>query len=328
MSAVPGNLWAPLLALVFVAVSLLLFGAWLIWDQTVRKSRGLTTRWQRFHPRTGADSRETRAGWHASGAARSYGSAWRTRAVSLDWLDRPLRDANIRWRASQVLMVVMTLGSAGAAVALLLGLPVALVPPAWLVLGSLPWIHAVRITRRRVAQIQEQLGDAVDLIARALRAGHALASALRMVADQAPAPISQEFASVCEQIGFGVPADEALREMATRSRSEDLRYFVIAVLLQRETGGNLAELLDNIAAMVRQRQQLRQSVRALSAEGRLSAWILSILPFALAGAIAVINPELLSLLWTDPAGRAMSASALLMMVTGILVMRRLIRVRA
>jgi tight adherence protein B len=116
--------------------------------------------------------------------------------------------------------------------------------------------------------------------------------------------------------------------MATRSRSEDLRYFVIAVLLQRETGGNLAELLDNIAALVRQRQQLRQSVRALSAEGRLSAWILSILPFALAGAIAVINPELLSLLWTDPAGRAMSASALLMMVTGILVMRRLIRVRA
>jgi len=225
-------------------------------------------------------------------------------------------------------MVVMTLGSAGAAVALLLGLPVALVLPAWLDLGSLPWIHAVRITRRRVAQIQEQLGDAVDLIARALRAGHALASALRMVADQAPAPISREFASVCEQIGFGVPADEALREMATRSRSEDLRYFVIAVLLQRETGGNLAELLDNIAAMVRQRQQLRQSVRALSAEGRLSAWILSILPFALAGAIAVINPELLSLLWTDPAGRAMSASALLMMVTGILVMRRLIRVRA
>jgi tight adherence protein B len=328
MSAASAESWVPLLVLVFVAVSLLLHGAWLIWDQTVRKSRGLSMRWQRFHPRAGSAADATRAGRNGPGAARARGGAWRARAVSLDWLDRPLRDANIRWRASQVLIVVMATGAALAAVALLLGLPAALVLPAWLVLGAIPWIHAARITRRRVAQIQEQLGDAVDLIARALRAGHALASALRMVADQAPAPISQEFATVCEQIGFGVPADEALREMATRSRSEDLRYFVIAVLLQRETGGNLAELLDNIAALVRQRQQLRQSVRALSAEGRLSAWILSILPFALAGAIAVINPELLSLLWTDPAGRAMSASALLMMVTGILVMRRLIRVRA
>jgi tight adherence protein B len=127
---------------------------------------------------------------------------------------------------------------------------------------------------------------------------------------------------------LGVPADEALRGMAARSRSEDLRYFVIAVLLQRETGGNLAEVLDNISGLVRQRHQLRQSVRALSAEGRLSAWILGILPFALAGVISFINPDLMSLLWTDPAGRLLCGTAIFMMAIGIFLMRQIVRVRA
>lgn len=180
---------------------------------------------------------------------------------------------------------------------------------------------------RRLARIEPQLADAVELVARALRAGHGLPHALRMLANEGPQPLAEEFSVACDQIGFGVPVDEALRALADRIASDDLRCFVIAVVLQRETGGNLGETLDKISALIRQRQRLRQMVRALSAEGRMSAWILGLLPFGLAGAIGIINPALLSVLWTDPAGRAMSAASLSMMIAGLLAMRRIVRVR-
>ena len=331
MSALSLSAWLPWMLLVFIAVSLLLHGAWLIWDGTMRSRRRMSLRWARFHDPSAARMRSgsERAlvgdlpGERLAGAGARIGGR-----RLLGWLDQPLRDAQFRWRTPQVLLGGGAIGLPVAGLGLVLGVPVVLVLPVLGLMLAVPWLYAARVIRRRAAQIQGQLADAVDLVARALRAGHALASALRMVADQAPAPISLEFATVCDQIGFGVPADQALREMAVRSRSDDLRYVVTAVLLQRETGGNLAELLDNIAGLVRQRQQLRHSVRALSAEGRLSAWILGILPFALAGVISVINPALLSLLWTDPAGRAMAGGALFMMVLGILIMRQLVQVRA
>jgi tight adherence protein B len=331
MSALSLSAWLPWMLLVFIAVSLLLHGAWLIWDGTMRSRRRMSLRWARFHEPSAARMR--------SGSGRAFagdlpgerlaGADVRTGGRRLlRWLDQPLRDAQLRWRTPQVLLAWSVIGLPVAGVGLVPGVPVVLVLPVLGLMLAVPWLYAARVIRRRAAQIQSQLADAVDLVARALRAGHALAAALRMVADQAPAPISVEFATVCDQIGFGVPADQALREMAVRSRSDDLRYVVTAVLLQRETGGNLAELLDNIAGLVRQRQQLRHSVRALSAEGRLSAWILGILPFALAGVISVINPDLLSLLWTDPAGRAMAGGAIFMMMLGILIMRQLVQVRA
>ena len=318
----------PLLLLVFIAVSLLLHGAWLIWDEKVRRPRRLGSRWSKFHTGFAPASRSGRGDLEAPGVTGVLaGTAAREQGL-LARLERPFREAGLTWRASRLLPLTLVMGLAALSGGVLLGVPLFAPLPLLALLVASPWLYAARLRRIRAARIQQQLGDAVDLVARALRAGHALASALRMVADQAPAPIGPEFAGACEQIGFGVPADEALRQMAARSQSEDLRYFTIAVLLQRETGGNLAELLDNIAALVRQRQQLRQSVRALSAEGRLSAWILGILPFALAGVISLINPDLLSLLWTDPAGRVISLGALLMMAAGILIMRQMVRVRA
>lgn len=329
MSTPSVGAWLPWLLLVFIAVSLLLHGAWLIWDGTLRQRRRMSLRWARFHQPSTAQGRSGSAYVGEPPGARLAGADTSISGRRLvRWLDQRLRDAQFRWRTPQVLLAWLMIGLPVGGAGLVLGVPAVLVLPVLFFMLAIPWFYAARVIRRRGAQIQNQLADAVDLVARALRAGHALASALRMVADQAPAPISVEFATVCDQIGFGVPADQALREMAVRSRSDDLRYVVIAVLLQRETGGNLAELLDNIAGLVRQRQHLRQSVRALSAEGRLSAWILGILPFALAGVIAVINPELLSLLWTDPAGRAMAAGALFMMALGILIMRQLVQVRA
>lgn len=198
---------------------------------------------------------------------------------------------------------------------------------AWLMRWSRAWAATPWMRARRLARVEPQLADAIDLIVRALRAGHGLPHALRMVSEEAPQPLGYEFEKVCDQIRFGVPVDEALRSLAMRNPSDDIRCLVIAVVLQRETGGNLAEALGTIASLVRDRQRLRQRIKALSAEGRLSAWILGLLPFCLAGAIAVINPQLLATLWTDPAGRLVSGAALIMMVVGLIAMRFIIRVR-
>lgn len=326
----------PWLVLIFVGVTLLIQGLWLIWGRRWLVARATAARWRRISRRerspengTHADAGQTSApesgtpgGDRARPASATRGWPW------INALAQPLRDAEFPWSLMQIAVLVSMLAAGLVFAGWLLQAPLAIVALAGIAILSAPWWVAARRLRHRSARLQDQLGDAVDLVARALRAGHALPSALRMVADQSPDPIAREFRIACERIGLGVPTDEALRSMATRSRSEDLRYFVIAVLLQRETGGNLAEVLDNISGLVRQRHQLRQSVRALSAEGRLSAWILGILPFALATVISVINPDLMSLLWNDPAGRLVSGTALFMMAIGIFLMRQIVRVRA
>jgi tight adherence protein B len=336
MSGLPVSDGLPWLALIFVGVTLLIQGLWLIWGRKWLASRATAERWRRISGR--GSPRGHDIGANVGEASVSAAAMRRTdrarRARSSRWGDwigavaQPLRDAEFQWSLIQIAVVVSTLAAALLFAGWLLHVPAVILAIVGLGVLGAPWWMALRRLRNRSGRLQEQLGDAVDLVARALRAGHALPSALRMVGDQSPDPIAREFRIACERIGLGVPADEALRGMAARSRSEDLRYFVIAVLLQRETGGNLAEVLDNISGLVRQRHQLRQSVRALSAEGRLSAWILGILPFALAGVISFINPDLMSLLWTDPAGRLLCGTAIFMMAIGIFLMRQIVRVRA
>jgi tight adherence protein B len=173
----------------------------------------------------------------------------------------------------------------------------------------------------------EQLPDALDLISRALKAGHAFPSGLQMVGEEAQDPIAGEFRIVHDEINFGVAVPTALANLANRVPSLDMRQFVIAVLIQRETGGNLTELLANISTLIRERLKLLMKVRVLSAEGRLSAWILCLLPFFLAGVINLINPRFMSVLWTDPMGLKMIYASLVMMAVGALWMRKIIRIR-
>jgi tight adherence protein B len=148
-----------------------------------------------------------------------------------------------------------------------------------------------------------------------------------MVGEEAQDPIAGEFRTVHDEINFGVAVPAALTNLANRVPSPDMRHFVIAVLIQRETGGNLTELLANISALIRERLKLLLKIRVLSAEGRLSALILCILPFALAGVINVVNPAFMAVLWTDPIGLQMIYAALVMMVLGALWMRKIIRIR-
>lgn len=196
-----------------------------------------------------------------------------------------------------------------------------------LVLGILPTLRLLQLRRARIRKFEAQLPDTLDLIARAMRAGHSFPSGLEMVAEETAEPTAGEFRTTFDEINFGISTQEALLNLAARMPSTDLGYFVIAVLIQHETGGNLAELLDNLARLIRQRFHLLLKVRALSAEGRISAWILSVMPFVMAGLIFLINPEFMAILWTDPAGLKLVAGGLFLMLTGIFWMWRIINIR-
>ncbi|HHX4174562.1 TPA: type II secretion system F family protein, partial [Burkholderia contaminans] len=165
------------------------------------------------------------------------------------------------------------------------------------------------------------------MISRALRSGHSFTSTLGMVGDEFPDPMGGEFRITFDEVNYGVSLHDALMNLATRVPVQDLRYFVIAVLIQRETGGNLAELLDCISALIRERFKLFDKVRVLSAEGRLSAWILGLLPFGTAAVMALLNREFLSVLWEDPAGIRMVGGMLVSMLFGLFWIRRIVRIR-
>lgn len=242
-------------------------------------------------------------------------------------LDHLLLQSGVRLNVAGFLGLTLLSAGVGLALALVLNLPLFAALAVALATAMLPAFYVYSAKLKRLQTIEAQLPDALDLMGRALRAGHAFSSALKMVGDEMPDPIASEFKITFDEINYGIPLQGALLNLATRVPSTDIRYFVIAVLIQRETGGNLAELLDNISALIRARLKLLGTVRVLSAEGRLSAWILTILPFALAALINLINPGFMALLWKDPVGLKMVGAALVLMIVGIFWMWRVIRIR-
>ena len=196
-----------------------------------------------------------------------------------------------------------------------------------LIAAVLPAMWVVRRRSARLLAMERQLPDAVDLIARALRAGHTFSSALQMAGDELPDPIRGEFQLTFDEINYGVPMSESLMNLARRAPIDDLRFIVVAVTLQRETGGNLAELLDNIARLIRERFTLFGTIRVLSAEGRMSAWILCLLPIGTGGIVFLTNPGFLSVLWTDPMGIDLLKTAIFMMAFGVFWMTRVIKIK-
>ena len=215
----------------------------------------------------------------------------------------------------------------GMAIASLLNLHFVISLVCLVVAGSLPLLLVLSARHKRLMKIEEQLPDAIDLMARALKAGHAFSGALQMVSNEGAEPIADEFRMTFEEVNFGISMQNALMNLSTRIPSTDLRYLVIAVLIQRESGGNLAELLESISSLIRARLKLLGTIRVLSAEGRLSAWILGCLPFAMALVIQLVNPGYLNLLFTDPLGHLLIGGSLTMMVIGIFAMWRIIKIR-
>ncbi|CAJ0776257.1 hypothetical protein LMG19083_00137 [Ralstonia psammae] len=192
--------------------------------------------------------------------------------------------------------------------------------------ASLPLFYVLHRRTRRLMKLEAQLPEATDLISRALRAGHSLPSALEMAGDELPQPIGTELAMVFGQINYGVTLNDALAGLTDRVPVDDLRYLVIAILIQRESGGNLAEILDNVGSLIRKRLQLLDKVRVLSAEGRLGGWILTALPPGMAVVVYQLNPELMSTLWKDPTGIQMMWTAIVMTCVGVLWIRQIVRI--
>ncbi|TFW73078.1 pilus assembly protein TadB [Methylotenera oryzisoli] len=245
----------------------------------------------------------------------------------INQIDKVLLQSGLNYSVARFLGVCLILATAGFLVAMLFGLNFKVAVVIAAVLACLPFLYMLSAKQKRIATIEQQLPSSLDLMGRAMVAGHAFPSALQMVGTEMPEPIASEFRIVFDEINYGIPTSEALMNLIQRVPSTDVSYFVIAVLIQRETGGNLAELLGNISELIRARLKLLGTVRVLSAEGRLSAWILTLLPFVLGAVLQLVNPEFVSVLWTDPNGLRMVVIALILMVFGIFVMWRIIKIR-
>jgi tight adherence protein B len=181
--------------------------------------------------------------------------------------------------------------------------------------------------KSRLAKFAKQLPEALELISRALRAGHSLASGFKLVADEMDAPICTEFERCYEAQNLGIPLDEAIQEMTERVPNLDLRFFATAVVLQRQTGGDLAEILDKIGYLVRERFKIWGQIQALTGEGRLSGIVLLALPPVLFVVMWRLNPQYCMVLFTDPMGHQMLAVAIIMQIIGALVIRKIVNIK-
>lgn len=242
-------------------------------------------------------------------------------------VDRLLIQAGVKWSVAQWCSATVGL----LALALLLtqsrGTPLVPACVVCLLAASLPLILLRRARTARLIKIEEQLPEAADFLARAMRAGHSFTNVMNMVGNEMSEPLSGEFRLAHEETNYGVPLSDALHNMADRIPLTDLRYLVIAVVIQRESGGNLAEILGSIGSIIRERLKLIAKVRVLSAEGRMSAWVLGALPFAVAAFMSIVNYQYVSVLWTDPAGVHLLWYGGALILLGAILIRNIVRIR-
>lgn len=243
-------------------------------------------------------------------------------------LDRFILQAGLDWTVSKLFLTCTALAAIGYVVMayglnqvpFISGLTSAF-------LAAMPLLYVNQQRSKRLIKFERQLPEALDLMTRALRSGHAFPSALQMIGDEMADPIAGEFRIVHDEVNFGVALQQALTNLSERIPLTDLRYFIVSVLIQRESGGNLTEVLGNLSRLIRERLKLLSKVRVLSSEGRLSAWILGLMPFALGGAMHIVNPEFMSPLWSDPIGISIIQYMLILMFFGVLILRKIIKIR-
>jgi len=242
-------------------------------------------------------------------------------------LDKSIKQANAKGTAGIYLMISALLALLSLYVGIVILDNIWVAPFMAAGIGYTPIAYVNRLKNKRMDRFQTQLPDTLDLMCRALKAGHTFGGAMRMVADEFDDPIAGEFRTTLDEINFGVDVDRALANLQNRVPVGDLKFFIVSVNIQRETGGNLAEIISNIARLVRERFILFGKVKILSAEGRISALLLSGLPFVIAGILYFINPGYISLLWTNEIGKAMAWGAAISMTIGIVIMRRMVDIK-
>jgi len=247
---------------------------------------------------------------------------------SAQWIRRKLLRSGFAYTPFQFLFTSGIFFLVGFAVTLYFTSAMYMAMITGVILILLPYGFVEWHIHRRQAMLEKQLPDVLEFIARSLKAGHSFNSSVQIAVSESPQPISSEFKLVFDQVNFGAQIHDALEDLTHRVDCAEIRYFVIAVLVNREVGGDLAGLLQNVAKLIRERLVLRQSIHVLTAEGRTSAWILGLLPFVLGGVIAFINPTSIELLFTDDAGKQLLFFTLCMMLLGTYWMYRISSIRA
>ena len=242
-------------------------------------------------------------------------------------LKRMLDQANLHITPSRLVMFSVMAGLLGGLAASVLTVFIPLMILAGLVTASLPFLHVWWRRKKRFDAFLEQLPDTLDLISRALSAGHAFSEAMHMVSNEMPDPIATEFRKAYEEQNLGLSVKLALENLTQRMPILDLQLCVTAILIQRETGGNLAEILEKVAYTIRERFRIMGDLKTLTTSSRMSAWLLCGLPIFVVVAVTVMNPEYMSVLWTDPRGHYLIAAALTMQIMGMLIVRKILKIK-
>ena len=242
-------------------------------------------------------------------------------------LPRLFCQADVSMSVTKFIAICLGLGCAGFTITGLAGVHYAFAPLVAALFGMLPILWIMFRRKRRLAKFASQLPEALELVARALRAGHSLQAGFRLVASEASQPIGGEFGRVFEEQNLGIPFEEALESLTERVPNLDLKFFATAVVLQRQTGGDLAEILDKIGTLVRERFKIWGQVQALTGEGRLSGIVLLALPPLLFVCVYRMNPDYLMLLFTDDLGKKMLIGGILLQLLGALVIRKIVNIR-
>jgi tight adherence protein B len=242
-------------------------------------------------------------------------------------LPRLFSQADVSMSVTKFLAISLGLGFTSTVITGFTGVHIALAPMVGALFAMLPVIWLMLRRKRRLAKFAAQIPEALELVARALRAGHSLAAGFRLVSSEMAQPIGGEFGRVFEEQNLGIPFEEALEGLTERVPNLDLKFFATAVILQRQTGGDLAEILDKIGSLVRERFKIWGQVQALTGEGRLSGIVLLALPPLLFVCVYRMNPDYLMVLFTDDMGKKMLIGGVLMQLLGAVVIRKIVNIR-
>jgi tight adherence protein B len=241
-------------------------------------------------------------------------------------LNKMIEQADANFKASTLFGVgVLAAAVSGLAVGLMVNLYVA--PVVALAAFGAPFLWLLWKRKKRLNTFANQLPEGMELVARALRAGHSLAAGLHVVAEEMPTPISKEFGRVYEEQNLGITMEEALKSLCDRVPNLDLKFFATSVIIQRQTGGDLAEILDRIGHVIRERIKILGQVKALTAEGRLSGIVLIALPIGLFMLMLWMKPDYIELLWKDPMGQMMSVGAIISMIVGTVCIKKIVDIK-
>jgi tight adherence protein B len=242
-------------------------------------------------------------------------------------IDRRLRQADMKMPVGTFVLLSLALFFVGIIAGRILHWPIILSIVVGIALLTVPNI-VVNIKRRsRLKRFMNHFPEALEMFARSLRAGHSFTGAIQLVAQEMPVPIGPEFSKVFEEQNLGIPLRQALIGMTDRVDTLDVKFFVTAILIQRETGGNLAEIIDKIAYVIRERFRIQGQLKIFTAQARMSGTILSLLPIGVAVIIGILNPEYMKPLWFEKAGRVMIATAVILQILGMLAIRKIIRIK-